>query len=257
MSPGDPPVLATLEQEDTLLRLTLDRPPGNVLDRVMIGGLRAQLNAAADRPRVRTILLHGAGKHFSFGASVEEHLPEPVEVMLPEFHALFQDLLDCGKVLLAAVQGACLGGALELASACHSVFANPGATLGQPEIKLGVIAPVASLLLPRRIGQAHADDLLLSGRRVSGAEALAMGLVDALADDPLEAARAWHREHLRPLSGAALTHAVRASRWELRRALDLLPALERFYLTELMSTHDAREGLASFLEKREPQWSHS
>ena len=176
--------------------------------------------------------------------------------MLPEFHALFEDLLDSGKVLLAALQGMCLGGALELASACQRVFATPGAGLGQPEIKLGVIAPVASLLLPRRIGQARADDLLLSGRTILAEEALALGLIDEVADDPLEAARAWHRTHLLPLSGAALSHAVRASRWELRRALDRLPELERLYLNELMTTQDATEGLTSFLEKREPQWSH-
>jgi cyclohexa-1,5-dienecarbonyl-CoA hydratase len=252
------PVTATLEEDGSLLRLTLDRPKGNVLDREMIAALRDEVLASQDHLAVRTLLIHGAGKHFSFGASVEDHLPEQVGGMLPEFHGLFRDLLSSGKVLLAAVGGQCLGGGLELAAFCNRVFATPGACLGQPEVKLGVIAPMASLLLPLRVGQGHADDLLLTGRSVQAEEARSMGLVDQVAEDPVEAARAWHTEHLLPLSAAALRHAVRAARWGLRRVLDEdLPRVERLYLSELMSTHDAGEGLASFLEKREPRWTHN
>ncbi|MGE0708842.1 MAG: enoyl-CoA hydratase-related protein [Planctomycetota bacterium] len=253
-----PPVRATLEADGSLMRLTLDRPKGNILDRAMVAALRAEVAAAAAWAPVRAVLIHGEGGHFSFGASVEEHRPDEVGAMLPEFHALFRDLLDCGKVLLAAVSGQCLGGGLELAAFCQRVFAAPKSSLGQPEIKLGVLAPVASLVLPRRVGQAAADDLLLTGRSVLADEALALGLVDELADDPLAAARAWHQRHLAPLSAAALRRAATAARWELRRALlTELPELERLYLSDLMETRDAREGIAAFLEKREPRWSHS
>jgi cyclohexa-1,5-dienecarbonyl-CoA hydratase len=155
------------------------------------------------------------------------------------------------------VRGQCLGGGLELAAFCHRVFAAPDATLGQPEVKLGVFAPVASLVLPLRIGQAAADDLLLTGRTVGGEEALALGLVDELAEDPAGAARAWHRARLRPLSAVALAFAARASRHQLDGALgEGLAHLERLYLEELMATRDAREGIEAFLERRSPTWSH-
>lgn len=252
------PVLTTLEEGGALLRLTLQHGKGNVLDMAAISALRQALRAAREQPAVRAVLLCAAGKHFSFGASVEEHLPGKVGAMLPAFHALFRDLFASGKPLLCAVRGQCLGGGLELAAACQRVFAAPDARLGQPEVKLGVIAPVASLLLPRRVGQAAADDLLLTGRTVSGEEALRLRLVDELALDPEAAALAWFREHLLPLSAAALGHAVRAARHELERALEAgLAELERQYLDDLMHTHDAGEGIAAFLEKRTPRWTHS
>lgn len=249
------PVRAVLEEDGGLLRLVLARPKGNVLDRAMIDALRAEVRDAD--PATRSILIEGEGRHFSFGASVEEHRADLVGDMLPAFHALFRDLLGAGKVLLAAVRGQCLGGGLELAAACHRVFAAPDATLGQPEVKLGVFAPIASLVLPLRLGQGRADDLLLTGRSVSAEEALGLGLVDELAPDPTEAARAWHRVHLAPLSAAGLRRAALAARQLMRRALDDdLPRLERLYLDDLMSTLDAREGIEAFLQRRPPAWSH-
>lgn len=254
---ADSPLLSSLEEEGTLLQLTLRRPKGNVLDAEMIQALRREIREAATWAPVRTLLVTGAGRHFSFGASVEEHRPDQVSEMLAQFHALFRELLDSGLVLLAAVRGQCLGGGLELAAFCQRLFASPDAKLGQPEIKLGVFAPVASVVLPLRVGQAAADDLLLTGRSVSAEEGLAMGLVDEVCDDPVEAALVWHRTHLRSLSAASVRHAARAARFRLRRAmLDDLAELERTYLSDLMATHDAPEGIASFLEKREPQWTH-
>jgi cyclohexa-1,5-dienecarbonyl-CoA hydratase len=252
------PVSARLEQEGTLLLLELARPKANILDMPMLAALREQVAGLASQPQVKTVLFAGQGKHFSFGASVEEHAPDQVGEMLPAFHALFHDLLGCGRVLLSAVRGQCLGGGLELAAFCQRVFAAPGAMLGQPEIKLGVIAPVASLILPVRMGQAAADDLLLSGRSVPAEEALQLGLVDELTEDPVEAALAWHAEHLQPLSAAGLRHAVQAARWGMHRHVKQgLQELERAYLDELMNTADAKEGIAAFLEKREPRWTHS
>lgn len=251
------PVLSNLEEDGTLLRLTLNRPKGNVLDGEMIKVLRAEVAQAASWVPVRTLLITGEGRHFSFGASVEEHRPEQVQEMLGQFHALFREVLDSGLVALAAVRGQCLGGGLELAAFCQRLFASPDARLGQPEIKLGVFAPVASVLLPHRIGQANADDLLLSGRSVTAEEGLALGLVDEVSEDPVEAALAWHRTHLSGLSAASVRHASRAARFRLRRAmLDDLAAVEGAYLSELMATHDAPEGIASFLEKRDPLWTH-
>ncbi len=251
------PLRSELDDCGTLLRLTLDRPKGNVLDGEMIAALREEVARARDWAPVRTLLLSGEGRHFSFGASVEEHQPEQVEGMLKGFHALFRELLDSGLVTLAAVRGQCLGGGLELAAFCQRLFASPDAKLGQPEIKLGVFAPIGSVVLPLRVGQANADDLLLTGRSVDAEEGLQMGLVDEIAADPVEAARAWHLEHLHALSGTAVKFAARAARTDMRRALtEDLATVEGLYLSDLMATHDAPEGIASFLEKREPQWTN-
>ena len=252
------PVQVEVEEQGTLLRLTLARPRGNVIDRAMVACLTETIALASAQPELRTILLAGEGPHFSFGASVEEHRPGEVEAMLPELHELVRALLGCGRVVLAAVRGQCLGGGLELALCAHRIFAAPDSALGQPEVKLAVFAPAATVLLPARIGAAAADDLLLTGRSIGAEEAAAIGLVQEVVDDPLEAARGWHRTHLAPLSAAGLRHAVLAGRDALlRRVADELPRLEERYLTELMATCDAREGIAAFLERRAPRWSNT
>ncbi len=240
---------------ETLLEVKLARPKGNVIDSAMIESLRAAVRGA-EGP-VRAILITAEGPHFSFGASVEEHRPGEVERFLPAFHALFRDLVACGRPLLAAVRGQCLGGGLEIAAFCHRVFAAPDARLGSPEIKLGVFAPVASIVLPHRIGRAAADDLLLTGRSVGAAEARSIGLVDEIADDPEKAARAWHEKHLVPHSASSLALAVRAARFALEQEIEAtLPRLEALYLERLMATTDAKEGIESFLAKRGPAWTH-
>jgi cyclohexa-1,5-dienecarbonyl-CoA hydratase len=176
--------------------------------------------------------------------------------MLTGFHALFHDLMETPVPMLALVRGQCLGGGLELAAFCDWVWVEEGARLGQPEMKLGVFAPVGSLVLPWRC-RARAGDLLLSGRTVDAAEALRIGLADRLlpAGEGEAALDGWFAESLLPLSASSLRHARSAARWDLHRRLrEGLPELEALYLDVLMSTHDAVEGLRAFLEKRAPSW---
>jgi cyclohexa-1,5-dienecarbonyl-CoA hydratase len=228
---------------------------GNVLDSALIGALTAAFEEAEGARDLKAICLRGGGGDFSYGASVREHLPEEVGKMLPRFHQLFRAMDASSVVVLAAVRGQCLGGGLELASFCHRVFAAPDARLGQPEIALGVFAPVASLFLPERIGRTRAEDLCLSGRIVGASEALEMGLVDVVTETPEEAALDYARKHLLPRSASSLRHAVRALRLGLSPRLDRdLSHLESLYLEELMETEDASEGIQSFLEKRPPVW---
>jgi cyclohexa-1,5-dienecarbonyl-CoA hydratase len=176
--------------------------------------------------------------------------------MLRGFHRLFHLLLEANVVTLAAVRGQCLGGGLELAGFCNRLFAAPDARLGQPEIVLGVFAPVASVALVERVGRSHAEDLCLSGRSLTAQEAHRIGLVDEIADDPDAAALAYAREHLLPRSASSLRLALRATRvGYAERFRHALAEVERLYLEELMSTADATEGLQAFLEKRSPSWS--
>ena len=114
---------------------------------------------------------------------------------------------------------------------------------------------MASVLLPGRVGQARAEDICLSGRVLAAEEALRIGLVDEVADDPEAAARSYFDNHLAAHSAIGLRLAVKAARLGLMRGLEEdLQAAEDLYLEELMSTEDAVEGLEAFLEKRSPKW---
>jgi len=252
---GAPPLHVELEKDGALLRLRLSRPKANIVDAAMIAALRAALDEHLSGAGLRGVLLEAEGPHFSFGASVEEHLPGSAAAMLRELHALILQFVASPVPVLVAVRGQCLGGGLELAAAGHRIFAAPGATLGQPEIKLAVFAPAASCLLPERIGLSRAEDLLFSGRGIGAEEAHRIGLVDALSDDPSAAALAYFEEHLAKRSACSLRFAVRAARFDfVYRIRRKLAEVERLYLAELMATHDAVEGLTAFLAKRPPVW---
>jgi cyclohexa-1,5-dienecarbonyl-CoA hydratase len=217
--------------------------------------LRAALGEHLTDARLRAVLLEAEGPHFSFGASVEEHLPGSCAAMLRELHALILQLVGSPVPVLVAVRGQCLGGGLELAAAGHMIFAAPGAMFGQPEIRLAVFAPAASCLLPEKIGPSRAEDLLFSGRSIGAEEAYRIGLVNAVADDPSQAALAYFEEHLAPRSASSLRLAVRAARYDLvNRIRRKLAEVERLYLEELMATHDAVEGLTAFIGKRPAAW---
>jgi cyclohexa-1,5-dienecarbonyl-CoA hydratase len=235
--------------------LTLDTPPANILDARKIQVLIDTFHLARETRSLKAILFQATGSHFSFGASVEEHLPGACESMIPAFHELFRGMLAAEVVCLAAVNGRCLGGALELVTPCMRIWASGGASFGQPEINLGVFAPVASLLLGDRVGRARAEELCVSGRIVDAADAHRIGLVDELTDDPSAAALAYARTQLLPKSASSLRLAIRAARLERRAALaEALDAVERLYLETLMSTADAVEGLNAFVGKRQPVW---
>ena len=251
------PVHAWLEHGGALLRLRLARPKANLIDAAMIAALHAALAEYRTSPGLRGVLLDAEGSHFSFGASVEEHLADRCAAMLASLHALILAMVEFPLPILVAVRGQCLGGGLEVALAGGPIFATPAAQFGQPEIKLGVFAPAASCLLPWRVNPAAAEDLLWSGRSVSGVAAHAIGLVHTLADDPEAAALAWFDEHLAPRSAAALACAVAALRApRVRELRQRLAEVERLYLERLMTSHDANEGLAAFLAKRSPAWEH-
>lgn len=258
MTESNPLVQTAILESGALWRVTFGASKGNVLDAALVAELTALFRKAALDRRLKAIVLEGQGRHFSFGASVEEHLPEHVSGMLHGFHNLFRAIFDASVVTIAVVRGACLGGGLELATACHRIYAMPGASLGQPEISLGVFAPVASILLPERVGRAHAEDLLLSGRTLDGEAALRIGLVDGLAEDPMAEALEYVRDRLLAHSASSLRFAVRAAREGLiDRFNHEIARLEHQYLDTLMKTKDANEGLHAFIEKRKPVWSHS
>ena len=246
-------IISEKREDGAILWLTLDAPKANILTGAVIRALQDALDEEVDRD-TKLVVFEGAGAHFSFGASVEEHQRAEAPAMLVTFHGLFRRLLELAVPTCAIVRGQCLGGGLELASYCTFLVATPDARLGQPEIKLAVFPPMASILLPWRLGGGRALDLCVSGRTLEAEEARRVGLVNAVTEDPEAWVRALFANALRPTSAVALRFAERAARAELaRRMAEQLPALERLYLDELMTTEDANEGIAAFLERRPPE----
>jgi len=253
----DGPVRLEALDDGAIWRAILATPKANILDMQKCEILSDIFAEAAAAKELKAVIIDGDGPHFSFGASVPEHLPDQIADMLHGFHRLFYGMLDARVVTLAAVRGQCLGGAMELAIFCNRLFASPDARLGQPEIVLGVIAPVASVMLADRVGRSRAENLLLSGGSMSAAEGLAIGLVDELTDDPGAAALEYAREHLLPKSASSLRFAVKAARVGFEeRVRKELAEVERLFLEELIQTADAQEGLNAFMEKREPEWKN-
>ena len=251
------PLKIWLEADGRLLRLRLDRPKANLVDAAMIAALDKALVEHLGNGNLGAIILDAEGPHFSFGASVEEHLPDQCAAMLEGLHRLILRMVESPVPILVAVRGQCLGGGLELALAGHLMFVAPDASLGQPEMKLGVFAPAASCLLPELVGPMRAFDLLVSGRSITGAEAAAIGIAHEVVADPERAALAYFEEHLRPKSASSLRHAVKAARFDyVARVKAKIRAVEQLYLDELMATHDAVAGLEAFIAKRSPQWQH-
>ena len=251
----DSPLRSWLERDEQVLRLQLARPKANIIDAAMIAALTAALTEHAGSSRLMAVVLDAEGPNFSFGASVEEHLPDQCAAMLKSLHALVLQMIEYPVPIVAAIQGQCIGGGLEVACAASRIIAAPDAMLGQPEISLAVFAPAASALLPERIGQSNAEMLLLSGRSVAAEEASQIGLVDEVNDGPSEAALAWIEKNILGKSASTLRLAVRAARHDyVSRIREKLATVETMYLDELMKTEDAVEGLNAFIEKRKPVW---
>lgn len=252
------PIRCASECGGEIERMVLDRPRGNILDLVMLGAIRRRLAEIAEtREPLKLLVFEGAGGHFSFGASVEEHLPGRVAELLPAFHQLFWDLEVLAVPTAAVVRGQCLGGAFELALWCGLVVCDPTARFGLPETRLGVFPPMAALALPWRTTGARSVQMILSGEILDATTAVGFGLADLCDDDPEAALQRWFERSLAAKSAVAVRKAWRAARRPLWDALrNDLAALERLYLRDLMAHRDPVEGITAFVEKREPVWTH-
>ncbi len=242
-----------------IVRFTFNAPKANVLDAEMMAELQSGLGEI--NRDVKLIQFIGAGDHFSFGASVPEHTKENVLEMLRQFHGLFKTMINLSVPTMAMVSGQCLGGGMELTIFCNFLFLDETARMGQPEINLGVFAPPASLILPLKVGQTKADELLLTGRSMKSKEVMSSGLGTQLFEDHqsmIEGTDTWVEKYILPKSASSLRFANRAARTVFNETLTKnLDKLAEFYTNELMETQDANEGIGSFLEKRKPQWKNN
>lgn len=252
------PVSVAFDAHNARAAFTLFHPKGNIITAEMVRSLRTALEGIAQNPHLKLITIEGAGSDFSFGASIPEHAPDEIGRVLPELHALIYDLLDAPAPTAALVRGRCFGGGFELALACDFILAEHDATFGLPEIALGVFPPAGSVLLPARVGLAAAAPSLLTAHTVTAADWQSRGLVHLVAAaGTLDAAVSeWFASTLAPRSAAALRHGTAAMRMALQAHVrSVLPQVERLYLDDLMRTHDAVEGIAAFMAKRQPTWT--
>ena len=249
----------TVENRAGAAWLLINRPPANVMNYETIVEMNAALSELAREDAVKVVLVRGVGNRaFSAGVEVKDHLGERMPLTIREFGKLFQILRNLGKPSIAVVNGVALGGGCELVAGCDMAIASDKAQLGQPEIKLGGLAPVAAALFPRIMGERKAFELVMLGENISAADAAKMGLVNKVVPDAdLDAEADSLAKKFLALSGIgvklcrdALYQAADSPRWEhaMQKAVDLG--------IKTWETEDAAEGLNSFLQKRASVWKN-
>ena len=245
----------------SVAQVILDNGKGNVIDSGMMEELMKAFDSFGNMAELKLIMFEGAGKHFSFGASVDEHRKEYAGNMIHSFHQMFLRLKELAVPTLAKISGQCLGGGMELAIMCNFLFAEKTAKFSQPEIILGVFPPPASVILSEKIGLAKSEEIIITGMTFSGEEGKGFGLINEVFNDTIELENGVNKfiEHqILPKSASSLRFAVKASRVKFNKVLsEYLPVLEKMYVGELMETRDANEGINSFLEKRKPIWNNN
>ncbi len=246
-----------LEKKDLVAKITINRPPLNILDIETLRELNKALKQVKKDDSVSVVTLEGAGdRAFSAGVDIKDHLPEKVDELLETFHEVFYSLFDLDRPTIAVVNGYALGGGCEVATACDMIIASDRSVFGQPEINAGVLPPPATVLFPKLIGRRKAFELILTGDRIDAKEAERIGLINkAVPVDKLDEAV---NELVSKLSEKSPI-VLRLNRKAIYEGLDLdsktaLAKVTELYLNRLMKTQDAFEGLTAFLEKRKPAW---
>ncbi len=246
----------TLDTAQGISRLTLTRPPANVLSIAMMEEMSQALESLEYKRDVKLLVVAAQGKYFSAGFELGEHLGDQAYVMMEAFRGIVELLHKLDKPTLAVVAGPALGAGCTLAVACDMVVASASARFGHPEIKGGFFNPVASALLPRLIGRKKAFELLLGALPLSAADAERLGLVTrAVPDDRLEAEASGIVERFREGSAPVLQIARRALTAGLDRPLtESIEQAEDLYLNQLMAVEDFEEGVNAAINRRKPVW---
>ena len=247
------------ETRERAILLTLDRPPLNVLDLSLLRELDGVLTTCAQASTVDVVVIRGAGQRaFSAGVDIRDHTRDKVPEMLDVVHGVIRKLLGLPQVTVALIQGVCLGGGCEIASACDFLVASEESSFATPEIQVGCYPPVALARFSSLIGYHRAAEMILTGRKYSAQEALAMGFVNrVLPGDQLESGLESLLEELLTNSGAVLRITLKGLRaLSLKNFSDALQRSEELYCRELLQTEDVEEGVQAFLSKRKPHWTH-
>jgi cyclohexa-1,5-dienecarbonyl-CoA hydratase len=237
-------------------RITLNRPPANVLSVEMMQELATAIESLEYQKDVKLVTLFGAGKYFSAGFELGDHLGDRAYLMLESFRRIFEAISKVDKPTLAVVAGPALGAGSILAAACDMALAAQSTKLGHPEIRGGVFNTVAAALLPRLVGRKRAFEILMMGASIGAADAERLGLVTRVVpDDKLDAEVAAIVQRFQEASAPV----VQLTRRAITGGLDLpydeaVSHAEDVYLNQLLNTYDVEEGLRAVAEKRRPAW---
>ena len=244
-----------VDSQGGIATITLSRPPLNVLTIPMMEELVKAVKWATGEPG-GLILVNAEGKAFSAGVDVADHTEDKVDQMIEVFDRIFLAMAGTDKVIVAAVNGAALGGGCELALFCDLVVASEKAKFGQPEIAVGVFPPIACYVLPRLTSWPLALELLISGDVITAARAEQLGMVNRVVPaDSFEAGVSEFMQKFAVQSPVVLALTKKAARTGLGKDFPAgIRAIDEIYLKELMETGDAVEGLKAFMEKRKPVW---
>jgi cyclohexa-1,5-dienecarbonyl-CoA hydratase len=246
--------MINVEQRERVVHMMIDAPPVNVLDAAILGELVERLGELEANETLAAVVLSGDGKCFSAGASVAEHKQEQAEGMVTGLAEACLALPAFPAPVIAAVHGACLGGAMELISFCDFVVATPDAIFGQPEIKLAFFPPVALHLLPLLVGYQNAAYTILSGENLPADRAQSMGLVQKILPKDQ-----WGE--IDDLFNGLSAPVLRITKQALARSLtegceERLDHFKALFMSELYRLEDVTEGIESFEERRPPEWKH-
>jgi cyclohexa-1,5-dienecarbonyl-CoA hydratase len=245
-----------LEKKDDVAYVTLAAPPLNIMTCAFMDELADRLDEAAADDGLKAVAITAEGKAFSAGADVGEHHPDQAPKLIESFSRLFRILGGLEIPVVMGIDGAALGAGFELVQLADVLVASERAKFGQPEIRLAFFAPVGVAWLPALVGTARAMEITCSGRIYSAEEMRELGLVrQVVPTDALEETVEGFLDDFRKASPLILRLNVRMlKRLRGKPFEEARLEAEAAFLEDLMATEDVREGVASFEEKRPPQW---
>ena len=244
--------------KDEVALITIDRPPLNVLSFSHYHELCTKILQLIGRKEAKVVIVMGSNKVFISGLDIGEinriKTPQENDEVTLKVKALFRQIEKLSRPVIAAINGNCFGGGLELAMACHLRLASRDARLGLPEINIaGIPSFGGTQRLPRIVGKAKALELILTGRHISGDEAANIGLVNeaCLPEELLDRAVSLARQ-IASKSITAVEAATQAATKALEMDIEIGCTLESHLSSGLVGAYNMKEGLAAFLEKRSP-----
>ncbi len=250
--------LIIVEKTNNIGKIIFNNGPLNILTISMMEQINNALEGFLQDDSLKAVIFDHNGKAFSAGVDIGDHMGDKAPKMIKEFHGIFRKLNKLKCPTIASIKGAALGGGCEIAIFCDMVFTSNKAKFGQPEIKVGVLPPIAVLAFPQIIGNKKAFELIMLGETIDANEAYRLRISNYVVPlDVYDQEFTKFIESFNDLSTVVLQHTKKA----FKKALGIdfetkLDEIEEFYLKELMSTHDANEGLQAFLEKRPPNWQN-
>lgn len=245
------------ERSGNILRIQLNRPERkNAMTSAMYITLADLLNNAAKDDQIHVVLWHGAGDSFSAGNDIEDFLKNPPEAGESPQARLIEALINFDKPIVAAVQGAAIGGGTTTLTHCDFVFAGESAKFQMPFVNLAVVPEFgSSYTVPRRIGYLRAAELVLLGLPFDAKRAAELGLVTrVVADQQLLPTAAAAAQRLAVKPPAALQSCKRLMRSSTRELLERAVKLENQEFAVRVRSAEAKEAFTAFIEKRKPNF---